>query len=146
MWYKASSASYQKEHKQQQQQYHKNPSTSKHHQTCLEGSVHCTFWLALQMRLQQMYEDTHLAMLQLDARVLDVPWLWKHTFYFRCVLTVLAGAVTATATAAAAAAKGHKFRCLQLDGVGLFSCLVCCCRRTASRYLLLATSPERSPS
>jgi hypothetical protein len=40
-------------------------------------------WLYLQMRLQQMYEDTHLAMLELDARVLDVPWLWKHTYYFR---------------------------------------------------------------
>lgn len=39
--------------------------------------------LEMQLRLQQMYEDTHQAMLELDARVLDVPWLWKHTYYFR---------------------------------------------------------------
>jgi hypothetical protein len=56
----------------------------------LAESAYCTVCYvlaALQMRLQQMHEDTHLAMLELDARVLDVPWLWKHTYYFRCVLT-----------------------------------------------------------
>jgi hypothetical protein len=37
----------------------------------------------LQLRLQQMHEDVHLAMLELDAEVLDVPWLWKHTYHFR---------------------------------------------------------------
>jgi hypothetical protein len=41
-------------------------------------------WLFLQLRLQQMHEDTHLAMLELDVQVLDVPWVWKHTYYFRC--------------------------------------------------------------
>lgn len=41
----------------------------------------CSF--DLQLRVKQMYEDTHAAMLDLDARVLDVPFMLSRHYYFR---------------------------------------------------------------
>lgn len=37
------------------------------------------------MRMKYMFDDTHKAMLDLDARVLDVPALLSHHYYFRLV-------------------------------------------------------------